>query len=187
MKKANPVSRTLRVATAASALIVAGCGQAEPAGAKGAPTAVAQGAAAKSATDWFLIKVGDKTLRMQLAVRPKELERGLMERRDLGTDDAMVFVFERPQAMSFWMRNTPTPLDIAYFSPEGLLLEYHPAYPFDEKPVPSRSQRLQFVVETNQGWFKANGIKPGARIEMKALSAALAARGFDPKKYGMEP
>ena len=55
---------------------------------------------------------------MQLAVRPKELERGLMERRDLGTDDAMVFVFERPQPMSFWMRNTPTPLDIAYFSPE---------------------------------------------------------------------
>jgi uncharacterized membrane protein (UPF0127 family) len=148
---------------------------------------VAQGAAMKGAADWFSIKVGDKTLRMQLAVRPKELERGLMERRDLGTDDAMVFVFGRPQGMSFWMRNTPTPLDIAYFSPEGVLLEYYPAYPFDEKPVPSRSQRLQFVVETNQGWFKANGVKPGARLEMKALSAALAARGFDPQNYGIDP
>ena len=187
MKKANPVSKALRVATAASALIVAGCGKAEADSGKSTASGVAQGAAAKNATDWFSIKVGDKTLRVQLAVRPKELERGLMERRDLRTDDAMVFVFERPQVMSFWMRNTPTPLDIAYFSPEGVLMEYYPAYPFDEKPVPSRSQRLQFVVETNQGWFKVNGIKPGARIEMKALSAALAARGFDPKKYGMEP
>jgi hypothetical protein len=68
-----------------------------------------------------------------------------------------------------------------------VLLEYYPAYPFDEKPVPSRSQRLQFVVETNQGWFKANGVKPGARLEMKALSAALAARGFDPQNFGIEP
>jgi uncharacterized membrane protein (UPF0127 family) len=187
MKKANPVSMVLRVATAASALIVAGCGEAESAGTKSSAGGVAQGAAMKGVADWFSIKVGDKTLRMQLAVRPKELERGLMERRDLGTDDAMVFVFGRPQGMSFWMRNTPTPLDIAYFSPEGVLLEYYPAYPFDEKPVPSRSQRLQFVVETNQGWFKANGVKPGARLEMKALSAALAARGFDPQNYGIDP
>jgi hypothetical protein len=112
MKKANPVSMVLRAATAASALIVAGCGKAESAGPKSSAGGVAQGAAMKSAMDWFSIKVGDRTLRMQLAVRPKELERGLMERRDLGADDAMVFVFGRPQGMSFWMRNTPTPLDI---------------------------------------------------------------------------
>lgn len=182
MKNANPVSSSLRVAVVASALLFSACGQAEPAGGK--PAAVKE---AKSVADWFTISVGGKALRMQVAVRPKELERGLMERRDLGQDDAMVFVFERPQSMSFWMRNTPTPLDIAYFSPEGALVEYYPAYPFDEKSVPSRSQRLQFVVETNQGWFRANGVKPGARLDMKALSAALTARGFDPRKYGMEP
>lgn len=66
-------------------------------------------------------------------------------------------------------------------------MEYYPAYPFDEKSLPSRSQRLQFVVETNQGWFRANGIKPGARLDLKALSAALTARGFDPRKFGIEP
>jgi uncharacterized membrane protein (UPF0127 family) len=181
MKNANPVSCTLKVAAVASALLFSACGQAESAAGKS--LAVQE---PKSVADWFTINLGGKTLRMQLAVRPKELERGLMERRDLGTDDAMVFVFERPQPMSFWMRNTPTPLDIAYFSPEGALVEYYPAYPFDEKSLPSRSQRLQFVVETNQGWFRANGIKPGARLDLQALSAALTARGFDPRKYGIE-
>jgi len=126
MKNANPVPSSLRVAVVASALLFSACGQAEPAGGK--PAAVKE---AKSVADWFTISVGGKALRMQVAVRPKELERGLMERRDLEQDDAMVFVFERPQSMSFWMRNTPTPLDIAYFSPEGALVEYYPAYPFD--------------------------------------------------------
>jgi len=182
MHNANPVSGVARVAMMAMALMLTGCGQAEPATAK-----TATKAEPKAATAWFMIGLGGKTLRMQVAVRPQELERGLMERRDLGKDDAMVFVFERPQPMSFWMRNTPTPLDIAYFTPEGQLAEYYPAYPFDEKSLPSRSQRLQFVVETNQGWFGANAIKPGARLDLKALSAALTARGFDPRKYGLEP
>ncbi len=182
MKNANPVSCTFKVAAVASALLFSACGQAELSVEKSVV-----GLEPKSVADWFAIKLGEKMLRMQLAVRPKELERGLMERRDLGATEAMGFVFERPQPMSFWMRNTPTPLDIAYFSPEGALVEYYPAYPFDEKSLPSRSQRLQFVVETNQGWFRANGIKPGAQLDLKALGAALRARGFDPKKFGFEP
>jgi len=182
MKNANLVSCTFKVAAVASVLFFSACGQTETA--IGKSVVVKE---VKSVSDWFTINLGGKALRMQLAVRPKELERGLMERRDLGADDAMVFVFERPQPMSFWMRNTPTPLDIAYLSPEGTLVEYYPAYPFDEKSLPSRSQRLQFVVETNQGWFRANGIKQGARLDLKALGAALTARGFDPRKFGLEP
>jgi hypothetical protein len=181
MKIANPVSCTLKGAALATALLFSGCGQ--PDSMAGKPAVVKE---PQSISVWFKINLGGKILRMQLAVRPKELERGLMERRDLGPDDAMVFVFERPQPMSFWMRNTPTPLDIAYFSPEGTLVEYYPGYPFDEKSLPSRSQRLQFVVETHQGWFQAHGIKPGAQLDLSALSAALTARGFDPRKFGLQ-
>lgn len=182
MNNANLVSCTFKVAALAAVLFYSACGQTQSAAAKSVGVKEV-----KSVTDWFTINLGKKALRMQLAVRPKELERGLMERRDLGADDAMGFVFERAQPMSFWMRNTPTPLDIAYFSPEGVLVEYYPAYPFDENSLPSRSQQLQFVVETNQGWFRANGISPGARLDLKALSAALSARGFDPRKFGLVP
>ena len=108
-----------------------------------------------------------------------------MERRDLGRDDGMIFVYEKPQQMSFWMRNTPTALDIGFFDSAGVLREVYPLYPFDERSVTSHSDQLQFALELNQGWFRANDVKPGAQLDLKALGAALKARGFDPKRYGL--
>lgn len=139
----------------------------------------------KSVADYFPIKVGDKTVRMQLAVRPGEMQRGLMERRDLGTDDGMLFVYEKPQALSFWMRNTPTALDIGFFNAAGVLEEIYPLHPFDETAVASRSSELQFALEMNQGWFQRNGVKPGAKLDRAALSDALRERGFGARKFGL--
>jgi uncharacterized protein len=150
------------------------------------PAAVAaSNSAPKTVADFFPIKVGDKTVRMQLAVHSAEMQRGLMGRRDLGRDDGMLFVYERPQPMSFWMRNTPTPLDIGFFDREGTLLEIYPMHPFDESSVSARSKELQFALEMNQGWYRENGVKPGAKIDLKALAAALKARGFELRKYGL--
>jgi uncharacterized membrane protein (UPF0127 family) len=87
--------------------------------------------------------------------------------------------------MSFWMRNTPTPLDIGFFDRSGKLVEIYPLHPFDETGVQSRSTELLIALETNQGWFRENGIKPGAQLDMKALAAALEARGFKPDRFGI--
>ena len=134
--------------------------------------------APKTVADFFDIRVGDKPVRMQLAVRQDEMERGLMERRDLGENDGMLFVYDGPQQMSFWMRNTPTPLDIGFFNASGVLQEIYPLHPFDETSVKSRSDQLQFALETNQGWYHRNSIKPGAQLDLAALATALKARGF---------
>jgi uncharacterized membrane protein (UPF0127 family) len=83
------------------------------------------------------------------------------------------------------MRDTPTPLDIGYFTREGELAEVYAMYPFDERPVTSRRTDLQFAVEMNQGWCRDHAVRPGARLDLKALAAALKARGFDPGKYGL--
>ena len=139
----------------------------------------------KTGADYFPIKVGDRVARMQLAVRPGEMQRGLMERRDLGPDDGMIFVYEKPQQMSFWMHNTPTPLDIGFFGRSGALEEVYPLHPFDEKTVVSHSRELVFALEMNQGWFRENGVKPGAQLDLKALAAALTERGFEPTKFGL--
>ncbi len=140
----------------------------------------------KTVADRFPIAVGDKTVMMQLAVLPSELERGLMQRRDLGPDDGMIFVFAAPQRLSFWMRNTPTPLDIGYFTPEGELAEVYPMFPYDERSVSSRGSRLQLALEMNQGWFSSRGVRPGAKLDLKALGAALRARGLDSRKLGLK-
>lgn len=140
----------------------------------------------KSVADFFPIKVGDRTVQMQLAVFPLEMQHGLMGRRDLGPDQGMIFIYQKPERMNFYMRNTPTPLDIGYFTGDGRLREVYPMYPFDERTVSSRSEAIQFSLEMNQGWYTANGVKPGAQLDLKALAAALKARGFEPKEFKLE-
>lgn len=139
----------------------------------------------KPASQYFPIKVGDRVVQMQLAVLPLEMQQGLMGRRDLGPDQGMIFVYPRPERMNFYMRNTPLPLDIGYFSPDGRLREVYQMYPFDEKTVSSRSREVQFALEMNQGWYKANEVKAGAQLDLKALAAALEARGFRSEAFNL--
>lgn len=176
MKNANPVSWLGRWFLGLSlALVLAGCGQAQPA-ADPAPKTVA---------DYFPIKIGEQTVQLQFAVTGAEMQRGLMERRNLKPEQGMIFVYPRAQALSFWMRNTPTPLDIGFFTADGELREIYPLHPFDETTVASRRKDLQFAVEMNQGWFKANGVKPGDKLDLAAVAAAVKARGFPPRAFGL--
>jgi uncharacterized membrane protein (UPF0127 family) len=139
----------------------------------------------KTVNDFFPIKLGDQVVKMQIAALPAEQERGLMFRSTLGRDEGMLFVFTRAQPMAFWMRNTIVPLDIGYIDPEGALREIYPLYPRDERSVASRSRDLQFALEVNQGWFKEHGVKPGAKLDLKAVREALKARGLDPHAAGL--
>jgi uncharacterized protein len=156
--------------------MVTGCGRSD---------APRDQAAVKTVADFFVIQVGDKPVKMQLAVKPREMEHGLMERTDLKPDEGMLFVYAGTQQMSFWMRNTPTPLDIGFFTTDGTLKEVFQMQPYDETPVQSRSTELKFALEMNQGWFVKNTVKPGAKLDLKALSAALKARGLEPWEYGV--
>lgn len=156
--------------------LAAGCEGGGRAGAA-SPAAVATPDAADT---FYAIKIGETTARLQLALSLREMQRGLMERTNLGADEGMVFIYGEPQQMSFWMRNTPTALDIGFFDAEGVLKEVYPLYPYDETPVQSRGTALKYAVEMNQGWFKANGLRAGARLNLRALAEAVRARGAEP-------
>jgi len=158
----------------AGLLGTAGCGDRRP---------VETPVVSQPLSEFFPIRVGERTVRLQLAVLAPEQQFGLMQRRDLGPDDGMLFPYRKPQAMSFWMHNTPTPLDIGFFDAAGVLVEIYPLQPFDENTVRSRSDQLQYALEMNQGWFRAHGVRPGARLDLAAVAAALRARGADPRDY----
>jgi len=178
VQNANPVSRKARRAAAALlALALSGCGSGKTTG---------PGDAQKSVWDHFAVGVGGHPASLQVAVLPAEQEHGLMQRSDLGRDEGMIFINPRPRPISIWMRNTPEPLDLGYLAPDGSILEIYHLLPFDERPVASHSPDVQFALELPQGWFAANGVRPGARVDMKAVAAALRARGFDPVKFGLE-
>ncbi len=168
------LSLTVAFATVTLALLTA-CGGDEAK--KTAPPMTVQ--------DFFPIKIGARTVQMQIAALPAEQQQGLMFRKAMGRDEGMIFVFTSPQQMGFWMRNTTLPLDIGYIDPTGELKEIYPMYPLDERSVSSRSRNIQFCLEMNQGWFKANGVKPGDKLDLKALAEALKARGLKPEAAGL--
>ncbi|WP_438482079.1 DUF192 domain-containing protein [Oleiharenicola lentus] len=144
-----------------------------------------QSSGPKTVDDRFAIKIGDRTVQMQLAVLPDEMQKGLMFRKTMGADEGMLFVFNRPQQLGFWMRNTELALDIGYLDANGELKEIYPMYPRDERSVSSRSRSLQFALEMNQGWFAQNGVKPDAKLDLKALAEALKARNLRPEAFGI--
>jgi uncharacterized membrane protein (UPF0127 family) len=85
--------------------------------------------------------------------------------------------------MGFWMKNTPTALDIGFFTPDGVLREIYPLHPFDERSVRSRRDDLMFALEVLQGGFAEMGIKPGAQLDLDALRAAMIERSYEPNNY----
>ena len=128
---------------------------------------------------YFEIGLGERIISVQLAVSPSEMERGLMFRKSLDPNQGMLFVYRDARQRSFWMRNTSIPLDIGFFSREGILREVYPLYPFDESSTASRSKEIQLAIEMNQEWFAMNGVPTGAKIDLEALTNALKQRGFD--------
>ncbi|MSU46797.1 MAG: DUF192 domain-containing protein [Lacunisphaera sp.] len=139
----------------------------------------------KTVDDRFAVKIGDRTVQMQIAALPRELQKGLMFRKTMGEDEGMLFVFTAPQPQGFWMRNTTLPLDIGYFDKTGELKEIYPLYPLDERTVNARSRQIQFCLEMNQGWYARSGVKPGTKLDLKAVAAALTARGLKPEAAGL--
>lgn len=108
--------------------------------------------------------LGTNTLSAQIAADDASRERGLMSRTNLAENEAMVFVFPTPRPVAFWMKDTPTPLSIAYVSPSGRIFEIHDMKPFDETRIPSASGAIVYAIETPQGWFAKHGILAGSTV-----------------------
>lgn len=108
--------------------------------------------------------LGTNSLNAQIAADDVSRELGLMARKGLEPDEAMVFVFPQPRSVNFWMKDTPIPLSIAYISASGRILETHELKPLDETPVPSASSSVVYALEVSQGWFVAHGVLAGDQI-----------------------
>jgi uncharacterized protein len=108
--------------------------------------------------------IGAQELTAELALTYTQVSTGMMHRKEMGTNEGMLFVFGRPHRASFYMRNTLIPLSAAYIDGEGTILEIHDLKPLDETPIEANSDKIQYVLETRQGWFKHNNVAVGTVI-----------------------
>ena len=110
------------------------------------------------------LAIGKHVLAAEVAASPETRERGLMFRYDLKENEAMLFVFPAAQRQSFWMKNTPLPLSIAFIDAKGVILNIRDMMPFTTDGHPSEGEAL-YALEVNRGWFAQRGIKAGDRVQ----------------------
>jgi uncharacterized membrane protein (UPF0127 family) len=108
--------------------------------------------------------IGTNELKTEIAHTWPQIMAGMMWRTNMEEMDGMLFVFNEPQKVGFWMRNTLLPLSCAYVDAEGTILELHNMQPRDETPIPSETDRVQYVLEVKQGWFDRHNVKPGMLV-----------------------
>jgi uncharacterized membrane protein (UPF0127 family) len=107
-------------------------------------------------------------VQVEIADDRAEQQRGLMERTELAEDAGMLFVFDREEPRSFWMRNTLIPLSIAYIASDGRIVDIQDMQPLDETSHPSAAP-AQYALEVNQGFFAERGIEVGNEVEIPDL------------------
>lgn len=124
------------------------------------------GAAAQQAQTGLPIialTIGKHKLQAEVAATPGTRERGLMFRYDLGEDQGMLFVFTEARRHSFWMKNTPLPLSIAFIDPKGVIINIRDMAPFTTDSHAADGDAL-YALEVNRGWFAQRGIRAGDRV-----------------------
>ena len=117
--------------------------------------------------DLSITNLDGKTIpiRVELARSIRELSKGYMGREHIPEGTGMLFMFKRDEKLSFWMKNTPTPLSIAFINSNGEIREIRNMTPFSRESVNS-SEPVRYALEVPQGWFERNNIGKGCIIKL---------------------
>jgi len=120
------------------------------------------------------LKIGANTFKAWVMDTDSKRQEGMMHLTDAEVDpkEAMIFVFKEAQPLSFWMRNTRIPLDIAYLDANRTILNTATMKPFDEGLTPSAGPS-KYAIEFKKGTFAKLGIKKGMKAEFPATVKSM--------------
>ena len=109
---------------------------------------------------------------VEVADDATERAQGLMFRESMDPASGMLFVYEGPRRVAFWMKNTLIPLDMVFADATGRVTRVHSgAVPLDETPIDG-GEDVQFVLEINGGMAARLGLVPGAEMRHPLIGQA---------------
>lgn len=116
------------------------------------------------------ITIGDKKYKVEIADTPEKQEKGLMSRESLPEDQGMLFIYDEPQDLSYWMKNTLISLDIIFIDDDMEVVSVKQGQPMSEEPITESD--VQYVLEVNSN----SGIEEGDQLVIE---------DSDDKEYSM--
>jgi len=123
-----------------------------------------------SLKELILISSNESTVSLQVEVasEPKDHVRGLMFREELPEEQGMLFVFEEPRVLSFWMKNTIIPLDVMFFDADGQFISFETMIPCEKDPCKQYSSEVPavYALEVNSGFTEEQGIGDGWKMAL---------------------
>lgn len=129
----------------------------------------------------FQTENGPVAFQIELADDESERARGLMFRKALAPGTGMLFIYDAPRKVSFWMRNTYIPLDLVFLDQTGVIRHIHRnAVPLDETPIPGAAPGdpdpdRQMILEIGGGEAERLGLSVGQSMAHPRLRQDLAA------------
>lgn len=119
---------------------------------------------------------GERSFIIEVADDQNERSAGLMFRETMDDDHGMLFVFPDSRQVSFWMRNTPMPLDLIFIEQGGRIRDILPGEPFSDAPIGPR-EPVRFVLELKRGTADEAGISNGDLVRHPAMQNGSAGSG----------
>jgi len=112
-------------------------------------------------------KVGSQPIKVWIMDDASKREEGMMwlENKEVKDNEGMLFVFDKEAKRTFWMQNTVLPLDIAYITAKGRVVNIVQGKSFDETGLPSTGP-AQYVLELKKGMCAKFGIKAGTVLNL---------------------
>jgi len=110
-----------------------------------------------------------KSLFVEVADTDPKRSYGLMDRRQLPENQGMVFRFPTARRLTFWMKNTYIPLDIAFIDDYGRITQIEEMFPLSTRAIVSQ-KRCRYALEVNRGWFLDNDIGVGDVIAGEGIT-----------------
>lgn len=117
-------------------------------------------------TEQLTVETAQGPVRITVEIADDDLERarGLMYRPPLPDNYGMLFHFQEPEHASFWMRNTPSSLDIIFIGVDGRILNIaEHTIPYSTEGVPAAGL-TRGVLEIRAGHSAELGIRLGDRV-----------------------
>jgi uncharacterized membrane protein (UPF0127 family) len=110
------------------------------------------------------------SVRVEVASSEEQRRKGLMFRTHMDDDAGMVFLFEHPEPLTFWMHNTYIPLDMIFIEPSMHVLGVVENAEPQTDSSRSVSGESQYVLEVNAGFSRRNGVNKGTLVRFEGVA-----------------